>query len=128
MVHPFIFVISYAVLEGLCAALYPFRPLAKVVRWILLSNVLKDQSGLTIQPPPQISILRIADLWLLFRTKSWDLHRQASHKIAAVFLTFIKKNYFGFVRKQQPTIGGQNRSWKPVLLSDDAPCVQACRA
>jgi hypothetical protein len=55
MVSSVIFVISYACPRGLCAALYPFRPLAKVMVDLIRLRSSKTKR-LTIQPPPQISV------------------------------------------------------------------------
>jgi hypothetical protein len=57
MVSSVIFVISYACPRGLRAALYPFRPVAKVVVDLTLQRSSKTKRQ-TIQPPPQISILK----------------------------------------------------------------------
>ena len=56
MVSSVIFVISYACPRGLRAALYPFRPVAKVVVDLTLQRSSKTKH-VAIQPP-QISILK----------------------------------------------------------------------
>jgi hypothetical protein len=78
MVSSVIFVISYACPRGLRAALYPFRPLAKVAVDLtpLRSSKTKRQ---TIQPPPQISILKCWSVAFVSH-KSWNFHKTSGIK------------------------------------------------
>jgi hypothetical protein len=79
MVSSVIFVISYACPRGLRAALYPFRPLAKVVADLTLKRSSKTKH-VTIQPPPQTSIFKCWSVALVSHKSS------QSHKTSETFL------------------------------------------
>ena len=113
MVSSVIFVISYACPRGLRAALYPFRPLAKVAVDLtpLRSSKTKRQ---TIQPPPQISIPKCWSVALVSH-KSWDMHKTSGIKPRQVQIVM------GWMRARQESRSGRTSFKLPLVPKIASP-------